>query len=137
MIFVAGRVFFFCPIWKLLVHVLWLHCYNFLFLFYSLFSRLKPLHLRSTLYDPTLVLYRLGTHVSSEVLLITLLQFFIFVILILLSPPQLCETFEAAPESSPSALSYFLMSKVASGDLWILKWQVLNLRAVLSGFGQS
>ncbi|PQQ02989.1 vesicle-associated protein 2-1 [Prunus yedoensis var. nudiflora] len=31
-----------------------------------LLLRLKPLHLRSTLYDPTLVLYRLGTHVSSE-----------------------------------------------------------------------
>lgn len=41
----------------------WFHCY-----FNLLFARSKPPHLRSTLFDQTLVLYSHGIHVSSEVL---------------------------------------------------------------------
>jgi hypothetical protein len=46
-----------------------------------LFARSKPLHLRSTLYDQTPVLFILGIHVSSEVLLFTIADSFICLVL--------------------------------------------------------
>jgi hypothetical protein len=44
----------------------WIHFCNT-----SLFARLKPLHLRSTLWGPTLVSYSLGTLLSLKVPLVT------------------------------------------------------------------